>query len=308
MIKIVISIGGNALSLNPRDDAVLLKPVAKLIVSLFKEGNKILLTAGNGPQSGELLECFVDANKQNSHHNILPLDEVDAISQGYIGYHVNKAIEADALNSNVKINTACISTLTIVDENDSGFLKPTKPIGCFYKTLDEAKAIYPNDPIIEDAGRGYRKVVASPKPISFMNIKSIKTCFDNGIVTITGIGGGVPCVISGKKLIPKEGVIDKDFSTAKLAISLESDILLIITSVPYVYIDFNKATQKPIKNITPIELEKLIKQYDFGKGSMEPKLLSAIEYVKTTNKIAIITDIENASEAINLKAGTIIKN
>ncbi|GMO14547.1 MAG: carbamate kinase [Mycoplasmoidaceae bacterium] len=303
--KIVISVGGNALSNNPETDAKLLQPVADLIYKLYKQGNKILLTTGNGPQSGELYDCFNDANKYNSKHTALTLDEANAISQGYIGYHVMKSIKNKFSGLDAPI--ACLQTLTIVDEKDPGFQNPTKPIGSFFKTLEEAKKTYPNDIIVEDAGRGFRKVVASPKPKSFVGFQAISKLLDANIITIAGIGGGVPCIIKNNKIIGKEGVIDKDFSTSKLAQLIKADMLILLTGVKNVMLDFNTSNAKPINKTKISEIEKYLTKYDFGKGSMEPKLKAAIEFTKASKHIAVITDLKNASNAIQLKAGTIIE-
>ncbi|MDR2821404.1 MAG: carbamate kinase, partial [Mycoplasmataceae bacterium] len=271
----------------------------------YKQGHKILLTTGNGPQTGEIYDIFTAANKFNKKHLALPLDEVNAISQSYIGYHVIKSLKNKFPQKNAPI--ACLETLTLVDEKDKAFKNPTKPIGNFFKTLAEAKKAYPKDKIIEDAGRGFRKVVPSPKPQSFIGFESISKLLDANIITIAAIGGGVPCVIKNKKIIGKEGVIDKDYSTAKLAELIHADVLLILTGVKNVVLNFNKPNAKAINKATVAEMEKYLTQYDFGKGSMEPKLKAAVSFVKNTKKNAIITDLKNASNAIQLKAGTVIK-
>ncbi|MDR0857366.1 MAG: carbamate kinase [Mycoplasmataceae bacterium] len=306
MSRIVISIGGNALSNNPITDAELLKPVAKLVVEQYKKGNNILLTTGNGPQCGEIYDIFTDANKYNSKHNALSLDEINAITQSYIGYHVIKAVTNELLSNSLPQNIACVETIAVVDEKDEAWKNPTKPIGDFFSTLADAKKAYPNDSIVDDSGRGFRKVVASPKPQQFIGINAIKQLFESKTITIASIGGGIPCIIENSKLVGKEGVIDKDYSTCALAEFIGADILLVLTGVENVYLNWNKPNKEPLHKVTTNDVEKFLSEYDFGKGSMEPKLKAASNFVKSTGKIAIITNLENASNAIELKAGTII--
>ncbi|MGL5204621.1 MAG: carbamate kinase, partial [Metamycoplasmataceae bacterium] len=194
MSKIVIALGGNALGNNPEEQKELVKIPAKKIADLIKQGHQVVVGHGNGPQVGMIFNSFSDAKNFNSKTAIIPFAEAGAMSQGYIGFHLLTAITNEFLKLNIKKDVVYYLTQTIVDANDNAFNKPTKPVGPFYKTLDDANKNNPNSTIIEDSGRGFRKVVPSPLPIDFIGIETFKKTVEAGACVILSGGGGIPTI------------------------------------------------------------------------------------------------------------------
>jgi carbamate kinase len=299
-MKVVIALGGNALGKTPQEQLNLVKETAIPIVDLIEEGNDVIIAHGNGPQVGMI-------NKEMEHVN-MPFPECGAMSQGYIGYHLQNAIKNELLKRKIEKNVVSLITQVEVSKDDPGFINPTKPIGDFM-TYEAAKELVDTlgYTIVEDSGRGYRRVVASPKPIDIVEKEVINTLVQNGTVVITVGGGGIPVYQdNGYKGIP--AVIDKDFASSKLAELLDADALCILTAVEYVAINFGKPNQQNLKDITVAELNQLIDEGHFAKGSMLPKVEAAISFVnKTDNKVAMIASLEHAKDALNFKTGTIIR-
>ncbi|MGV2393325.1 UNVERIFIED_CONTAM: carbamate kinase [Campylobacter lari] len=310
MSKIVIALGGNALGNNPTEQKELVKVPAQKIASLVKDGHQVLVGHGNGPQVGMIFNAFADARKVNAKTPIIPFAEAGGMSQGYIGYHMLTAITNELKLANIQKDTLYFLTQTIVDKNDKAFANPTKPVGPFYTTKEEAEAANPNSTIVEDAGRGFRKVVPSPLPIDFIGIDTIKTTYDNGGIVIVGGGGGIPTIINEQGLFEGvDGVIDKDFALSKLASKVEANLFIILTAVEYVSINYNTPEQKNLETVTISELEEYILQNQFAPGSMLPKVKAAISFVKENPKnVAIIASLEKVGEAINGTSGTRIIN
>lgn len=305
MSRIVIALGGNALGNNPIEQKELVVLPAKKIASLIKLGYEVIVGHGNGPQVGMIFNAFADAKKSNSQTPIIPFAEAGGMSQGYIGYHILTAIYNQLKNENIEKDVLYFLTETIVDINDPAFQNPKKPVGIFYKTLEEAKKNNPNSTIIEDAGRGYRKVVPSPKPIDFLGIKSIKKNVELGSIVIVGGGGGIPIIVKDGKYIGVDGVIDKDFALSKIASLVDANIFLILTAVEHIYVNWGKPNQKALVTTNVKELEKYIEEGQFAAGSMLPKVEAAINFVKSgKNRIAIIADLSKVEEALDGKSGT----
>lgn len=305
MSRIVIALGGNALGDNPIEQKELVVLPAKKIASLIKLGYEVIVGHGNGPQVGMIFNAFADAKKSNSQTPIIPFAEAGGMSQGYIGYHILTAMYNQLKNENIEKDVLYFLTETIVDINDPAFQNPKKPVGIFYKTLEEAKKNNPNSTIIEDAGRGYRKVVPSPKPIDFIGIKSIKKNVELGSIVIVGGGGGIPIIVKDGKYIGVDGVIDKDFALSKIASLVDANIFLILTAVEHIYVNWGKPNQKALVTTNVKELEKYIEEGQFAAGSMLPKVEAAINFVKSgKNRIAIIADLSKVEEALDGKSGT----
>lgn len=305
--KIVIALGGNALGNNPTEQKELIKIPAKKVANLVKEGYIVVVGHGNGPQVGMIYNSFVDAKKVNNMTPNIPFAEAGGMSQGYIGYHMLTSIQSEINKLNLQKDVLYFQTLTYVDLEDDAFKNPTKPIGPFYKSELEARKFNPNATIIEDSGRGYRVVVPSPKPINILGINAIKKCIDNGDVVIAGGGGGIPVCFKNNEIIGLDGVIDKDFTCSKIAQKIDADIFVILTAVDYVYINWNKKDQKALKTVNVSDLEKYIKENQFAKGSMLPKILAAIDFVRNNpNKKAIIANLNDIELALNGKTGTVI--
>lgn len=304
-MKIVIALGGNALGNSPEEQIELVKKTAKPLVDLIEAGHQLVIAHGNGPQVGMINNAFAAANKYINTPT-MPFPECGAMSQGYIGYHLQNALKTELNNRQLNKEIATIITQVVVDENDPGFTNPTKPIGPFY-TKEEALILEKEKgyTMVEDAGRGYRRVVASPKPIDVVEKNIVKTLVEQGIIVITVGGGGIPVVKKDMGYIGVPAVIDKDFASAKLADLLEADYLFILTAVERVMINFNKPNQKALELITFNEAMQYINEGHFAPGSMLPKVEAALEFVKNyKNRTSIIAALEKAKDAIIGKSGT----
>lgn len=311
MSKIVIALGGNALGNSPSQQLDLLEGVAKIIVDLVKNGNRIVLTHGNGPQVGQIYLAMDYSANGETRTPAMPFAECGSMSQGYIGYQLQQCIQDELERQKIKKNCATLITQVLVDAKDQAFHNPTKPIGAFY-TKEEADKIAREKgyEFVEDSGRGYRRVVPSPIPKDIIEKKVIKQLVDHDNIVIAVGGGGIPVVKTDKieLLEGVDAVIDKDRSASLLAKQIGADTLLILTAVDKVSINFNTPEQIDLDKLTVKEAEKYIKEGQFAKGSMLPKIEACIDFVKTSDrKRAIIGSLENASDAINRKNGTIIK-
>lgn len=311
MSKIVIALGGNALGNNPNDQINLLEDVAKIIVGLIKDGNKIVLTHGNGPQVGQILLAMDYSANGEVKTPDMPFPECGSMSQGYIGYQLQQCIQDELERQKIKKDCATLITQVLVDPNDQAFDNPSKPIGMFYSKEEADKIMSEKGfTFVEDSGRGYRRVVPSPKPIDIIEKRIIKQLVDADNIVIAVGGGGIP-VIKTDKIELLEGVpavIDKDRSAALLAREIDADILLILTAVDKVSLNYGKENQIDLDRLSVEEANKYIEDGQFAKGSMLPKVEACLEFVKgSSGKKAIIGSLEKASEAINGVSGTIIE-
>lgn len=306
-MKIVIALGGNALGDSPAEQKELVKVPAEKVASLASSGHTVVIGHGNGPQVGMIFNAFADAKKVNPKTPHVPFAEAGGMSQGYIGYHMLAAIQTELNKLNVKKDVAYFETLTYVDANDPAFQKPTKPVGPFYATEQEVTAANPGSTVVEDAGRGYRVVVPSPKPIDFVGINAIKASIDSGVIAIVGGGGGIPTVNKDGIVYGLDGVIDKDFTCAKIAEKIDADVFVILTAVDHVYVNWGKPDQKGLETATVAEMEQYISENQFAPGSMLPKVQAAINFVKgKPGKKAIIADLKDIEKALKGEIGTAI--
>lgn len=311
MSKIVIALGGNALGKNPQEQLTLLKSVATTIVNLVKEGNQIVLTHGNGPQVGQIFLAMDYSSNGDAGTPKMPFPECGSMSQGYIGYQLQQCIQDELEHQGIVRYCATLITQVLVDSMDSAFNNPTKPIGMFY-SKEEAMKIQQDKGYIfvEDAGRGYRRVVPSPKPKDIIEKNVIKLLVNNNNIVIAAGGGGIPVIKTDKieLLEGVEAVIDKDKTAALLANLIDADMLLILTAVDKVCLNYNTDKQVELDTINIDEAKKYIDENQFAKGSMLPKIEACISFVENSdNKKAIISSLDKASDAINGKNGTIIK-
>ena len=305
MAKYVVSLGGNALGNNAEEQKEALIKVADAIVDLIKDKNEVAIVHGNGPQVGMINLAF-ETSKETPN---MPFPECGAMSEGYIGYHIQNALYNCLKEKGINKTVSTIITQVLVDPNDPLFLNPSKPIGSFY-SKEEAEKIASEKGYImkEDAGRGYRRVVPSPLPIDIIEKESINTLMKSGQIVICAGGGGIPVIKKDNKLEGVAAVIDKDYASSKLADLIDANYLVILTAVDNVYINFKKENEKKLDNVSIKELEKYLSEGHFAKGSMYPKVQACINFVKSgKNKTAIIASLENAKEAFKEKAGTIIK-
>ncbi|WP_034439647.1 carbamate kinase [Clostridium ihumii] len=310
MKKLVIALGGNALGKTPEEQLELVKHTATTIVDLAEDGYNVIVGHGNGPQVGMINLGMEFAANNGANTPAMPFAECGAMSQGYIGYHLQQSIGAELKRRNIKKDVVTIVTQVVVDEKDEAFKNLSKPVGMFY-SKEEADKISKEKgfTFVEDAGRGYRRVVASPMPKRIVELDTVKNLVESGTIVITVGGGGIPVVeAENESLRGVAAVIDKDKSSARLAKDLDAEMLLILTAVDKVSINFNKPSQKELDSMTIDEAEKYLKEGHFAKGSMLPKVEACLDFVKSvSNGKALITSLEKAKEALHGKTGTIIE-
>lgn len=307
--RLVIALGGNALGNTPEEQLELVRNTASTIVDLVEEGYDVIVGHGNGPQVGMINLAMESAANGGAKTPPMPFPECGAMSQGYIGYHLQQAIQRELANRGIQKPCAAIVTQVVVDPKDSAFQKPTKPIGSFYSQADaEAIAKEKGYTFVEDAGRGYRRVVPSPKPCKIVELDVVEQLVQAGTVVITVGGGGVPVIETEDGCQGVAAVIDKDRSCSKLALDVHADMLVILTAVDRVCINFNKPDQKALAEITVAEAKQYISEGHFAPGSMLPKVEACIDYVTATgNGTALITSLQKAKAALRGETGTIIK-
>lgn len=309
--RIVIALGGNALesgkeSATAESQLEVVRKTCGYIAEISRDGYEVGLVHGNGPQVGRILLATETAKNVTP---AMPFDVCGAMSQGYIGYHIQQALKHELEKRNRHIPVVTVTTQTVVDRNDPAFANPTKPIGPFYTESESEKLALEKGYVMkEDAGRGYRRVVASPIPKRIVEIDAVKTLWDSTI-TISCGGGGIPVVENADG--GYEGVaavIDKDFAAGLLADSIDADVFMILTAVDAVSINFGKPNEKVIHSITPDEAKQYIEEGHFAPGSMLPKVQAAVKFVKSNpSKCAIITSLDKAADALKTDVGTIIK-
>ena len=302
MSRIVVALGGNALGKNYQEQVNNVRETVKNLVDLVEMGHEIIITHGNGPQVGMIYNAFADED------DTIPFAECGAMSQGYIGYHLQQAMNAEFEKRNMRRKVVTVVSQVEVDPVDPAFKNPTKPIGPFYdKALASRLSKETNTIYKEDSGRGYRRVVASPIPRKICELNTIKKLIEEHNIVITCGGGGIPVIYTEDGYKGIDAVIDKDRTSALLASKIDADILLILTAINEVKIHFNKENEKGIRKMSVEEAKKYIENGEFGEGSMLPKIEACIYYLLHTKKtMAIIASLDNAKEAICGKKGTTI--
>ncbi len=304
--KIVVALGGNALGKTPEEQIKAVEKAAETIVSLANSGNKVIVGHGNGPQVGMIQLAMDYSANEGGGTPVMPLAECGAMSQGYIGYHIQQALQKVFREEGKQRDVVTVVTQVEVAADDTAFHKPSKPVGMFY-TKEEAEKIEKEKgfDFVEDAGRGYRRVVPSPQPLDIVEVGSIEKMVENGVVVITVGGGGIPVIKDDKGYHGVDAVIDKDKSCSKLAEEVDADDLLILTEVEQVCIDFNKTTQKALSKMNKEEALKYIEEGQFAPGSMLPKVEACLQFVENKpSGTAIITSLFKAKEALEGKTGT----
>lgn len=308
--RVVIALGGNALGKTPQEQKEKVKEAVKSLIELIKQGNEIIISHGNGPQVGMINLAFEEASKNNDKIVAFDLPECTAMSQGYIGFHLQNALQAEIYAQGKPWHVASVVTQIEVDKDDPAFTDPTKPIGGFY-TEEEAKAMMEKDPSLvmkEDSGRGWRRMVASPKPQRILEKESVCSMLDNEFIVVTCGGGGVPVVRNEDGSYDGvSAVIDKDFASGKLAEAVEAEYLFILTAVDRVSLNFKTPEQVDLVKMSTSEAERYIEEGHFAKGSMLPKIQAAVNYVKgDPERKAVIASLEKAPLAIKGESGTMI--
>ena len=303
MAKYVVSLGGNALGNNPEEQKQALVKVAEAISDLIKNGHEVAIVHGNGPQVGMINLAF-ESSKETPN---MPFPECGAMSEGYIGYHIQNALYNCLKEKGIKKTVSTVVTQVLVDQNDPLFQNPSKPIGSFYSKREAKKLSKEKGYVMkEDAGRGYRRVVPSPLPIDIIEKDSIKALLNDGQVVICAGGGGIPVIEKDGKLEGVAAVIDKDYASSKLADLIDADYLVILTAVDYACLNYNTEQEIALTEIDKETISNYLEAGHFSKGSMYPKVQAAINFTKK-KRVAVIASLNNAKEAFKLKTGTIIK-
>lgn len=307
--RIVVALGGNAiLSDDPTAAAQMdaLRYTSEKLVDLIKEDYELIISHGNGPQVGNLFLQQLAAESESNP--VLPLDSLVAMTQGSIGYWLQNTLKEALMHEGIDKQVAALVTQVVVDENDPAFENLTKPVGPFLSKEEADKATEETgDLYVEDAGRGYRRVVASPKPEAIIEFPVIRDLINNDVVTISAGGGGVPVVETEKGYKGVEAVVDKDFASAKLAEQVEADYLLILTGVDNVYINYNEPNQEKLEEVTVSQLKQWIEEEQFAPGSMLPKIEAAISFVENRpGAKTVITSLENVNNFFEGGSATVV--
>ncbi|WP_252198204.1 carbamate kinase [Clostridium sp. MCC353] len=308
--RIVIALGGNALGNTLPEQMVAVKITAKAIVDLIEEGCEVVVVHGNGPQVGMINNAMAALSREDPNQPNTPLSVCVAMSQAYIGYDLQNALREELLNRNIdNIPVTTMITQMRVDLDDPAFQNPSKPIGHFM-TEEQARIAEEKYGYImkEDSGRGWRRVVASPKPAQIIELGAIRSLVDEGQLVIACGGGGIPVTLKGNHLKGASAVIDKDFASCLLAEELDADYLIILTAVEKVAINYGKPDEKWLDSITPDEAKKYIEEGHFAPGSMLPKVEAAVKFAESKpGRKALITLLEKAKDGIQGKTGTKIQ-
>ena len=310
MKKIVVALGGNALQsgnggATAEAQLEVVKKTSEYLAEISSRGYEMAVVHGNGPQVGRILQAYEAAKDVTA---VMPFDVCGAMSQGYIGYHIQQCLRYALAKKGKKTPVVTLATQMVVDSEDAGFKNPTKPIGQFYDEAEAKKLADEKGYVMkEDAGRGFRRVVASPIPQKIVEIDSVRKLWDTTVVVACG-GGGIPVIEKADgELEGVAAVIDKDFAAELLAEEVDADCLMILTEVEKVAINFNKPDQKNLDQMTLVEAEKYISEGQFAPGSMLPKVQAAMKFVqKNPAKKAIITSLDKAIDALEGKTGTVI--
>lgn len=296
MAKVVVALGGNALGKSPEEQLKLVKNTASSLIGLIDAGNQVVISHGNGPQVGAI-NLGMNFAAENGKTAAFPFPECGAMSQGYIGYHLQQSLQNELHRRWMNKNVATVVTQIAVDPKDPAFQNPSKPVGDFY-TKEQAEQIEKEKGYTfkEDAGRGYRQVVPSPLPQKIMELNSIKTLIEAGDLVIAGGGGGVPVIMTDDGLEGVPAVIDKDRSSALLADKIDADTLIILTAVDYVFVNYGKPDEKALKTLNVAEAQKYMDEKQFAAGSMLPKIEACLSFVEGhPERKALITSLDRKS-------------
>ena len=306
--RIVIALGGNALGKNLPEQMAAVKHTAKAIVDLIEDGHEVVVAHGNGPQVGMINIAMTTLSREDSTHPIAPMSVCTAMSQGYIGYDLQNSLREELLDRGIRKPVATVLTQVEVDPADPAFQNPTKPIGTFMTEAEAEEMRRRGNCVMEDAGRGWRRCVASPLPKSIVEIETIQAIMDAGQVVVACGGGGIPVYkTEGNHLKGAGAVIDKDFASELLAEMLGADMLIILTAVEKVAVNFRKENEQWLSDLTPAQAWEYIAQGQFAPGSMLPKVEAAVKFAESApGRVALITLLEKARDGIAGKTGTAV--
>lgn len=307
-MKIVIALGGNALGENLPAQMRAVKRTVKTIADLIAEGDQVIITHGSGPQVGMIHLAMTELSRNHPQHPMAPLSVCTAMSQGYIGYDLQNALREELLDRGIPRPVATVLTQVEVDPADPAFLNPTKPIGAFMTSEEAEEMRRRGNPVMEDAGRGWRRVVASPRPKSIIEIETIRALLAQGQIAVACGGGGIPVLREGNHLRGAGAVIDKDLTSSLLAREVDADLLVILTAVEKVAVHFGTPGQTWLDHMTVAEAEQYMKDGEFATGSMLPKVAAATEFAASgPGRRSLITLLEKAGEGMRGRTGTVIE-
>ena len=305
--RVVVALGHRALGTTLPEQKEAVKKTAKVIGDLIEKGYQVAITHSNAPQVGMIHTAMNEFAKEHEDYTAAPMSVCSAMSQGYIGYDLQNALKEELLNRGLQQGVATVLTQVVVDGNDPAFQHPTKPIGGFYDGKTAAKLMKENPGVtfVEDAGRGWRQVVASPRPKEIVEIATVKALMNAKHAVIAAGGGGIPVVRQGNHLKGASAVIDKDFASCLLAKQLDADMLIILTAVEKVAVNFGKENEKWLDDLTVSQARKYIEEGQFAAGSMLPKVQACVDFASSgTGRTAMITLLEKAKDGIMGKTGT----
>lgn len=304
--RIVIALGGNALGKDLPEQYLAVQETSRAIADLVEEGDEVIISHGNGPQVGMINNAMAAYSKTDpSHPAITPLSVCVAMSQAYIGYDLQNALKEELLNRKIKKNVATVITQVRVDEDDPAFSHPTKPIGYFMTKEEAAEAEKKGMHVVEDAGRGYRRAVASPRPKEIIEIETVKDLLEAGEIVIASGGGGIPVIRQGNHLKGVGAVIDKDHASCLLARQLDADLLIILTAVEKIALYFGTPKETWLDEISVEEARRYAAKGHFAPGSMLPKVQAGIDFAASApGRTSLITLLEKARDGVNGKTGT----
>jgi carbamate kinase len=309
--RTVIALGGNALGANLPEQMVSVRHISKVIVDLVQDGCDVVICHGNGPQVGMIMDAMALLTRQHPETFVpCPLSVCTAMSQGYIGYDLQNAIREELLNREIPRDVTTVLTEVVVDEKDPAFQNPTKPIGTFMTKEEADRMVAQRDyRVTEDAGRGYRRVVASPMPREIVQLSTIRDLVETGHIVVAGGGGGIPVMLQkDNHLKGAAAVVDKDYSAELLAEKLDADTLILLTAVEKAAINFGKPDQKWLDFMTPEKAEEYAEEKQFAEGSMLPKIKAAVMFARSKRgRTALITSLERADDGLHGKTGTVIR-
>lgn len=307
--RVVVALGGNALGNNLTEQMSAVKYTSKAIVDLIEAGHEVILSHGNGPQVGMISRAMDELTATDAQkYPAIPLSVCVAMSQSYIGYDLQNALREELLDRGIEQPVATVITQIAVDPADPAFDNPVKPIGRFM-TKEEADRLVAEKgaTVVEDSGRGYRRVVASPQPQEVIEIETVKALVASGQIVIACGGGGIPVIREGHHLRGVKAVIDKDFCSELLAELVDADMLIVLTAVEKACINFGKENQAGLGDVTVAEMKKHCADGQFAPGSMLPKVEAAIRFAESKpGRKALITLLEKAKDGIAGNTGTII--
>ncbi len=305
--KAVVSLGHSALGGTTLEQLDAVKITAKALASLVEAGYQLTITHSNGPQISMIHKAMTELRRLYIDYTPAPMCVCSAMSQGYVGYDIQNALKAELLSRGISKTVSTILTQVTVDPYDEAFYEPTKLIGRYMSADDAEIEQKKGNYVKEEPGKGFRRIIAAPKPIDIVEIEAIRTLAESGQIVIACGGGGIPVIEQKHALKGASAVIEKDIIAGKLAADLHADQLIILTSVPYVYKDFGKESQEAIPSLTITQAQDMISENTFGEGTMLPKIEAAISYLSSNREGSVlITSLDAAADALKGKAGTLI--